>query len=302
MKILQLGGSHRITVLLFGVGLIGGAVDRALRLRNQPETRLFPYDWHDAGLRQAQTIEILSALRPADRIVVVWAGGQGGFASTAAEMSQETALVAEVIAMAESLGKEGRAVDFHLLSSGGGLFESQTHCDGNSPPYPLRPYGMGKMHQEDILLRAAGLNLRRIYRPSSVYGVTHSRRVGLITALLSNMMRGGTTRIFGNPNTLRDYVLVNDVGQYMARKIMQSGTGGAVDAFLLASGRPASVFEVIEEVRRCMDKPLLLQFDPHPSNVRDMSFLPSALPSDWRATPLNSGISRIATFFRSGSV
>lgn len=49
-----------------------------------------------------------------------------------------------------------------------------------------------------------------------------------------------------------------------------------------------------------VDKPLLLQFDPHPSNVRDMSFLPSALPADWTATALASGIARIVTVLRSG--
>jgi hypothetical protein len=55
--------------------------------------------------------------------------------------------------------------------------------------------------------------------------------------------------------------------------------------FLLASGRSASVFEVIERIRERIERPLLLQFDPHPSNVRDMSFLPSALPTDWQPTP-----------------
>lgn len=314
MKVLRVGGDAGPCVLLFGLGLIGGAVDRALRLRFQAEGRDFPYDWQDGGLRQAQRKGIGAALPQAGRLAVVWTGGQSGFGSSDADMAQETAIVAELIAMAETLRQDGRAVDFHMMSSAGGLFESQTHCSELSIPQPLRPYGAGKLMQERALAQAGGLDRRHVYRPSSVYGVTRSKRVGLVTALISNAMQGRTTRIFGNPNTLRDYVLADDIGHYLARRIVGAGavSGQGTDrapdpapdqgllTFLLASGRSASVFEVIERIRERIERPLLLQFDPHPSNVRDMSFLPSALPSDWQPTPLASGISRIVTFLRSG--
>ena len=304
MKVLRVGGQAGPYVLLFGLGLIGGAVDRALRLRFEAEGRDFPYDWHDAGLRQAQRADIGAALPNAGRLSLVWTGGQSGFGSTDADMAQETAIVAELIAMAQTLRQAGRPVDFHMMSSAGGLFESQTHCSELSIPQPLRPYGAGKLMQERALAQAAGLDRRHVYRPSSVYGVTRSKRVGLVTALISNAMQGKTTRIFGNPNTLRDYVLADDIGHYLARRIVDPEPApdhppGAM-TFLLASGRSASVFEVIERIRERIERPLLLQFDPHPSNVRDMSFLPSALPADWQPTPLASGISRIVTFLRSG--
>ena len=304
MKVLRVGGDAGPCVLLFGLGLIGGAVDRALRLRFEAEGRDFPYDWHDAGLRQAQRADIGAALPDAGRLALVWTGGQSGFGSTDADMAQETAIVAELIAMAQTLRQAGRPVDFHMMSSAGGLFESQTHCSEHSIPRPLRPYGTGKLMQEQALAQAAGLDRRHVYRPSSVYGVTRSKRVGLVTALISNAMQGKTTRIFGNPNTLRDYVLADDIGHYLARRIVDPEPApdhppGAM-TFLLASGRSASVFEVIERIRERIERPLLLQFDPHPSNVRDMSFLPSALPADWQPTPLASGISRIVTFLRSG--
>ena len=308
MKVLRVGGQAGPYVLLFGLGLIGGAVDRALRLRFEAEGRDFPYDWHDAGLRQAQRADIGAALPNAGRLSLVWTGGQSGFGSTDADMAQETAIVAELIAMAQTLRHDDRPVDFHMMSSAGGLFESQTHCSEHSIPRPLRPYGTGKLMQEQALAQAAGLDRRHVYRPSSVYGVTRSKRVGLVTALISNAMQGRTTRIFGNPNTLRDYVLADDIGHYLARWIVGAVSDPAPDhapdqgplTFLLASGRSASVFEVIERIRERIERPLLLQFDPHPSNVRDMSFLPSGLPADWQPTPLASGISRIVTFLRSG--
>jgi UDP-glucose 4-epimerase len=69
-------------------------------------------------------------------------------------MAQETAIVAELIAMAETLRHDGRPVDFHMMSSAGGLFESQTHCSEHSIPRPLRPYGTGKLMQERALAQA----------------------------------------------------------------------------------------------------------------------------------------------------
>lgn len=304
MKILQVGAETGPYVLLFGLGLIGGAVDRALRLRFLAEGRDFPYDWQDAGQRAAQRAEIAAALPQAGRLAVVWTAGQNGFGADDDEMARETAILAELIAMAQALRQPGRRVDFHLLSSAGGLFEGQTHCSGHSQPQPLRPYGAGKLAQEQALARAGGLDRRHVYRPSSVYGVTRSRRVGLVTALISNAMQGRTTRISGNPNTLRDYVLADDIGHYLARRIVQPDAGDdretGLATFLLASGRSASVFEVIERIRERIERPLLLQFDPHPANSHDMSFLPSALPADWQPTPLTSGISRIVTFLRSG--
>ena len=148
MKVLRVGGNAGPCVLLFGLGLIGGAVDRALRLRFQAGGRDFPYDWQDAGLRQAQRADIAAALPQAGRLAVVWTGGQSGFASSDADMAQETAIVAELIAMAQTLRQAGRPVDFHMMSSAGGLFESQTHCSEHSIPRPLRPYGTGKLMQE----------------------------------------------------------------------------------------------------------------------------------------------------------
>lgn len=145
MKVLRVGGQAGPYVLLFGLGLIGGAVDRALRLRFEAEGRDFPYDWHDAGLRQAQRADIGAALPNAGRLSLVWTGGQSGFGSTDADMAQETAIVAELIAMAQTLRHDDRPVDFHMMSSAGGLFESQTHCSEHSIPRPLRPYGTGKL-------------------------------------------------------------------------------------------------------------------------------------------------------------
>lgn len=304
MKLLRIPASKRgnsITVLLFGVGLIGSAIERGLTGRYRAVSHHYPYDWQNACLRAKQTEALEAALGEKhdtgpEHIAFVWAGGRSDFTASAEQMQRETALVKELIAFAHRLRQQWieARFDFHLLSSAGGLFEGQIICAAETEPQPLRPYGDGKLAQEH-LLKAAGFDRCRIYRPSSVYGTTRSGRVGLISALVSNAIHGRVTRIFGGINTLRDFVWAEDIGRHIARRVADKTVCGElpVQVELLADGRSASMFEVIGLVERAVERPLELQFDPSPSNARNMSFLPSALPRDWRRTDLTTGVAQV---------
>jgi nucleoside-diphosphate-sugar epimerase len=299
MRLLRIGGEGGLTVLLFGLGLIGSTIDHALRMRFDARPTDFPYSWTDPSQRREQRDALRAHLPATGQVAVVWAGGKNSFAATDADMNQETALLSEIIDFAVDFGRD-RPVAFHLTSSGGGLFEGQTHCGPSSMPRPLRPYGTGKLAQETLLLSTQGFSRRMIYRPTSVYGMTTSGRIGLVTALISNALHGRTTRITGSPYTLRDFLLADDIGQFMAERIVLPDDGPDDQTLLLARGRSASVFEVIQRIRTHIDRPILLQYDSRPTNAGDMSFLPAALPPDWHATPLGSGITQVLGRFRGG--
>jgi UDP-glucose 4-epimerase len=185
----------------------------------------------------------------------------------------------------------------HLVSSAGGLFEGRTACTGADRPVPLRPYGEGKLAQEAAL---AGLPAEigwRIYRPSSIYGHVAGGRAGLIPTLMINAMQGRTSRVFGGLSTLRDYVLADDVGRHIAGRVL-ADKAAAQPVEVLALARPATIFEIIRLVERAVGRGLNLQIDPHPSNARDISFLPAACPADWQPTPLSSGVRLVAQTLR----
>jgi UDP-glucose 4-epimerase len=79
-----------------------------------------------------------------------------------------------------------------------------------------------------------------IYRPSSIYGFSREAgRSGLINTLIKNAKSHSVSRIFGSLDTVRDYVLVTDIAEFIARRIIQAETHS--QTFILASGRPASV-------------------------------------------------------------
>lgn len=285
--------------LLFGLGLVGRSVESGLRKFRTVEADYFPYDWIDADIRAGHLKAIEAAVaghaaRGIAQIDVVWVGGRSGFGSSDNDMAQEYGIVAEILALSQRLQASAPEAShgFHLLSSAGGLFEGCRRCTVDTTPSPLRPYGSGKMAQEALLNTLPDGILRRIYRPSSVYGYVPNGRVGLITALIENGRRLRSTRIFGRVDTLRDYVTADDVGAFIADKIV-SPSQNTSDVFLLATGQAVSMHEVVRLVERKLGCALYLQFDSKPFNARDITFMPSLLPARWQPAPLSTGIARL---------
>ena len=289
-------------IALFGSGLIGGAVDAELHgigFRGEHH----PVSWESQELRSVQFDTLVHELRSnASRIVVIWAAGVSGFDSDMASMDDELAAFAEVVELSGKIkaDRPGRSVDFHMVSSAGGLFEGITNCGRDTEPCPKRPYGRGKLAQEDLLLNSPSIDRRAIYRPSSVYGFTRGGRLGLISAILQNASLGRVSRIFGHPDTLRDYVFADDIARYIVRKSV-GRDHGPVEINLVASGRPVPINEIIGISRSIVRSPIFLQYEATTRNSLHTTFLPSSLPDDWAAVPVDFGIA--ATYSKiSGAV
>ena len=132
-----------------------------------------------------------------------------------------------------------------------------------------------------------------IYRPSSVYGVgILGGRAGLIATLIQNAKQYSPSRIIGRLDTIRDYVLVNDIGKFVAQCMHK--TAERPETFLLASARPIAMYEVLEIVGKVIGRPLYLKIDTAPSNTSHFSCRKSALPANWFPTDLETGIKQVA--------
>jgi UDP-glucose 4-epimerase len=295
---------------IFGLGLIGRSVQNALHRAVQPTTSKFEFAWKHADARNRHLEAIASHIGdvlPRDHrkthVDIVWSAGRAGFAASEAECCQETDAFKSVFALAGRLMKlqQRPHIRFHLLSSAGGLFEGQCNVGSASESRPLRPYGQAKLEQEKVLSALTGDAIKYVYRPSSVYGCnSRGGRAGLIVTLMHSAVNNQTTRIFGNHETLRDYVFADDIGKFICRQILRGESRS--QTFLLASGRPASMMEAIRLVERAMNRKLLLQFQPYESNTSSNSFRPSALPHDWFPTQLEIGILVTAMRIRSDFV
>jgi len=297
--------SEPCVVLLFGSGLVGGAVTGALqRLAAGATIERLNWVWPEPSSEQVTAAEsavhAAIAIRPDTRLAVIWAAGLSGFGTSMPEMDTENEALGSVRALARRVAGDLSPArrSFVHVSSAGGLFEGQVACGLASVPAPLRPYGHGKLAQENAVEGDPDLGHRLIVRPSSVYGYATGGRRGLVPALVAAAIQCRDASIFGALTTQRDFVFAPDIGRYIAARVLAPWPkmpAKLPETVLLASGRPASVFEVIQLVEGYVGKALQLRIDPRPENGRDNTFLPSALPKGFQPTRLQEGIALTAT-------
>ena len=225
---------------------------------------------------------------------LVWSAGRAGFFSSPAEMAAETGCVADAISLARRLRTvmSGCRLDFHFISSAGGLFEGQRTVHARSRPRPVRPYGQAKLAQEELLRRSFERGQLQIYRPSSVYGPLHRKpRQGLINTLVDDARGGRVTVLDANVMSLRDYVFAGDIGAFVARAVAAwRHDPQAPDVRFLVSARCTSIQEAMQKVQRTLSLRVNYRLDRDFGNSRHITFHPDVLPPGWRPSTLDVGI------------
>lgn len=292
------GQTHR-TVALFGLGLIGQGVLQNLLKKEAPSVARLAFSWDTPSLQdtQLETIgrHIADAAPPSPALQkeldIVWSAGRGGFAASEAVFAAEHDTYQRVLEhfRKPTVSAGFACVRFHLLSSAGGLFEGQRHVSADSVPRPERPYGFAKLKQESVLKEQFPEFIPFIYRPSSVYGYAdeHSR-MNLIAALLQQAILQGTATVYGGPSTLRDYVLSDDIGRFIASRVLRAPDKG--ETCFLASGKPSSTFEILNQVQQVTQRQIKVRYVLGSDNVRSNSFSPAGLPANWHPTSSELGI------------
>lgn len=288
---------QRHKLLVFGLGLVGKSIEAVLTRRREVHSRNLEFNWQSKSEQVAQLSllkdEILRSAyaAPVASTSILWTAGAAGFSSDQATLRPELESFELVTAFTRELAKKlppESGTGFHFVSSAGGLFEGIRNVDRDTQPCPKRPYGELKLKQERLLLELPHSVHKIIYRPSSVYGFEEFGRIGLIAALIRNSIRCRTTNLFGRLTTLRDYVLAEDIGRYVASMILSNPKGE--EKFILASGKATSMMEIVNIVADVMAKPSYFQIDTTPSNAAHNTFLKSCSPSDLQITDLRSGI------------
>ena len=257
-------------IALFGVGLIGSAVARAVIQEGVRSAITLPFSWKDADCREADLASLSETMigmmaGSVRHVEVVWTAGRAGFAAGWSDVEEELAAFETVNRLCVQLRDAFPVARhrIHMMSSAGGLFEGQRFVEEQTAPAPRRPYGHLKLEEEQRANRLSAGIIPFIYRPSSVYGLgIFGGRAGLIATLIQNAKRYTPSRIVGQLDTIRDYVLVNDIGKFVAHCINM--TAERPESFLLASGRPTAIGEVLDIVGKVIGRPLYLSWIPRP--------------------------------------
>jgi len=195
----------------------------------------------------------------------------------------------------------GARHSFHLISSAGGLFEGQKHVDRTSLPRPRKPYGRAKLQQEQMLARLPAQVRKMIYRLSTVYGFSGKGvRCGLVNTLIQNSIRRQPSHIVGNALTIRDYVLVSDVGKFIASRLQDVDASSRL--LTLASGKPTTIFEVLNRIENIVGRKCFYAFEDVSTNTTDISFSPAILPEFWFPTDLGTGLRQTVRYLTASSL
>jgi nucleoside-diphosphate-sugar epimerase len=295
----HLAGEEQL-IALFGVGLIGSAVARAVIQEGVRSAITLPFSWKDADCREADLASLSETMigmmaGSVRHVEVVWTAGRAGFAAGWSDVEEELAAFETVnrlcVQLRDALPVARHRI--HMMSSAGGLFEGLRFVEEQTAPAPRRPYGHLKLEEEQRANRLSAGIIPFIYRPSSVYGLgVFGGRAGLIATLIQNAKRYTPSRIVGQLDTVRDYVLVNDIGKFVAHCMNMRAE--RPESFLLASGRPTAIGEVLDIVGKVIGRPLYLKLDTAPSNASHFSYRRSALPDNWFPTDLETGIKQVA--------
>ena len=292
--------NHPIGILHFGIGLLGTTIKNTILKKEFFEDVHFFNN--RIGWNKTDDIAINlnnffkkneGELNQLERIHIIWSAGKAGFSATEDEaerqLNQYKIILNFLIA---SLETKNKTPVFHLLSSGGGLFEGQTLIEANSIPNPQRPYGKMKLAEEQYLLtHPLGFPVN-IYRLSSVYSVdVLDKRKGLMNILMENGINHRVSNIYGQENTIRDYVLDRDIAKFLVKNIFNDEASSEI--FCLASGKPSTIFEIRKQIEKILNKRIFLSFSFVKSNAANMSYAYTAIAQGFESENQNTSLKKL---------
>lgn len=145
----------------------------------------------------------------------------------------------------------------HLIypSSGGAVYGNTLHQANESTSLnPTSSYALGKVLSEEIIkFYAATQKIKfSILRYSNIYGATTPRKrlQGIIDTFLDNTKMQKISSVWGNPNTIRDYLHVHDAANAVL-EILNQPQPAMNEIFNVGSGQSCdikTILEIINEV------------------------------------------------------
>jgi UDP-glucose 4-epimerase len=140
----------------------------------------------------------------------------------------------------------GRLVN---ASTGGAIIgEVEPPVHEEMLPRPIAPYGAAKLAVEGYCSAYAGsYGLRTLsLRFSNVYGPRSFHKGSVVAAFMKRLLSGEGLTVYGDGGQTRDFVFVGDLCNGIAAALDGEATG----VVQLGSGRPVTINELIEEIRR----------------------------------------------------
>lgn len=292
-------------VLIVGWGFLGAAAATGLLAGGIQVVGLTRSETWRTRLARAQGVSVLvgdardpaiatGAMQGVDHVLYS-AGGLLPPLAAEAPLEDAIATLSPLITILEALRRHPSA-GLTYVSSGGTVYGNPARIPvrETDPTRPISPYGVshlaGEMYAQ-MYARTHGFTLN-IVRCANVYGPgqAHHQSQGAVAVFFDRLAAGLPVVIIGDGSALRDYVFIDDVAGAIVRIIAERL---AVDIVNLGSGRGHTVIELIEYVSRVVERPAVLDFQPHRKHdvdaiVLDISRIRSF--TDYEPTGLERGL------------
>jgi UDP-glucose 4-epimerase len=182
-------------------------------------------------------------------------------------------------------------------SSAGTIYgSSKNKLNERSETLPFSPYGITKLTIEHFLNYfqiKQGINYD-IYRISNIYGPGQntSKGLGLINTIIENHINNNETIIFGDGESIRNYIYIDDVVEILKQSIYSNLIQS--DIINLASSDNISILELVSIIEKLIHQKLRLRYEnPRISDNPCISIDNTKLKNkhlNFKFTDLNDGI------------
>lgn len=293
-------GSHLCETLLEAGHRVKVLVPKGFSLQNlekiQKQVEIFPLDMNEAG----KTDEIWGGV---DRVFHLACTTRPKTANDDPARDLEENLIATVRILDRCAANQiGRII---FMSSGGTVYGKAQNLPipEDHPLTPICSYGIHKFAIEQYLRFYKihhGLDYR-IARVANVYGERQSvyGNQGLIGTVFEKILTGQPVQVFGQGETVRDYLYVSDTVTALML-LAQASTSSSV--FNIGSGLGLTVMEVIRMIEQTVKRKAVLNFLPARVLDVDKNILNiSRIQNELGWTPLVSiqkGLERTAAWWR----
>ncbi|QIH39495.1 NAD-dependent epimerase/dehydratase family protein [Flavobacterium sp. Sr18] len=154
-------------------------------------------------------------------------------------------------------------IKFLFFSSGGTVYGNATSIIKETTMLnPINNYGFSKQIIEDYLRYKKNICLLDciILRPSNVYGKYQAfdGNQGFIAVAINKIFNGIPIEIWGDGNTVRDYIHIDDVVHILKKIIDQSIANVTLN---LSTGIGKSLLEIINLIEKHMSKNAIIYFN-----------------------------------------
>jgi UDP-glucose 4-epimerase len=182
------------------------------------------------------------------------------------EIDENIRLSVQLIEIAAEMGVK----KIVFPSSGGTVYGAHKEGDRVTEsclPQPSCPYGIGKLAVEYFLNHFRNIYgiASDVYRIGNAYGSRQplQSQQGVVAVWMAKILAGEKIKIYGNQETLRDYVYVTDIAYLVTHSLSSLAKSEVLN---IGTGKGTSILELLNIFKKVIDKQFEFEIQPRRSS------------------------------------